>query len=151
MDIKLDDLTHPKTLALLQLHLEGMHENSPPEHVHALDLSGLKTPEISFWTAWEADEVLGCGALKELSKSTGEIKSMRTHTSHLRKGVAAAILEHILAIAKERGYSRLSLETGNGLTFEPALSLYRKHGFTNGGAFSHYEKNEFSQFLHLNL
>jgi len=151
MDIKLDDLTHPKTLALLQLHLEGMHENSPPEHVHALDLSSLKTPEISFWTAWEADKVLGCGALKELSKSTGEIKSMRTHTSHLRKGVAAAILEHILAIAKERGYSRLSLETGNGLTFEPALSLYRKHGFTNGGAFSHYEKNEFSQFLHLNL
>ena len=151
MKIILDDLTHPKVLALLQSHLDGMHENSPPEHVHALDVSNLQLPEVSFWTAWEDEEILGCGAIKELSGETGEIKSMRTHAAHLRKGVAAKILEHILATAKERGYKRLSLETGYGPAFEPALNLYRKYGFKNGDAFAQYEANDFSQFLHLEL
>ena len=128
MKIILDDLTHPKVLALLQSHLDGMHEISPPEHVHALDVSNLQLPEVSFWTAWEGEELLGCGAIKELSDETGEIKSMRTHTAHLRKGVAAKILEHILITAKERGYKKLSLETGYGPSFEPALSLYKKYG-----------------------
>ncbi|MEM8650311.1 MAG: GNAT family N-acetyltransferase [Pseudomonadota bacterium] len=151
MKIILDDLTHPKVLALLQSHLDGMHENSPPEHVHALDVSNLQLPEVSFWTAWEGEDLLGCGAIKELSGETGEIKSMRTHAAHLRKGVAAKILEHILATAKERGYKRLSLETGYGPAFEPALNLYRKYGFKNGDAFAQYEANDFSQFLHLQV
>jgi len=151
MKLVLGDLTHPKVLVLLQSHLDGMHETSPPEHVHALDVSGLKTAEISFWTLRDEDEILGCGALKELSKMHGEIKSMRTHSDHLRKGVAAQILEHILKTAKARGYARLSLETGHGPAFYPALNLYRKYGFQDGGAFGGYEANDFSQFLHLDL
>lgn len=151
MDIILDDLTHPKVLALLQSHLDGMHQNTPPEHVHALDVSELQSPAVSFWTAWEDDALLGCGALKELSRMTAEIKSMRTHADHLRKGVAARILEHIVKTARQRGYKKLSLETGYGPAFEPALLLYQKHGFRSGPAFAQYEENEFSQFLHLDL
>ena len=144
-------LENPKVLALLQAHLAGMHATSPPGHVHALDVSGLQTVDISFWTLREKDAVLSCGALKELSKTHGEIKSMRTHADHLRKGVAAKLLEHILDVAKERGFSQLSLETGHGPAFVPALNLYRKYGFRNGQAFADYETNEFSQFLHLDL
>ena len=106
---------------------------------------------MSFWSARDGGDILGCGALKELSKTQGEIKSMRTHSGHLRKGVAAYILEHILQRAKERGYSKLSLETGRGPAFDPALKLYLKYGFQYGEAFGNYEANEFSQFLHLNL
>ena len=151
MQIILDDITHPQVLALLQAHLDGMHETSPPEHVHALDVTGLKTPDISFWTAWRSEQILGCGALKELSGNAGEIKSMRTHNAHLRQGVAAKLLEHIIGTAQSRGYKTLSLETGSGDAFEPALALYRKYGFINGPAFGAYEASEFSQFLHLEL
>jgi len=151
MKIILDDLTHPKVLALLQSHHDGMHQNSPSEHVHALDISGLQLTEISFWTAWEDDEVMGCGAIREFTKTTAEIKSMRTHASHLRKGVAARILEHILMVATQRGYSQLSLETGYGPSFEPALGLYKKYGFQNGDPFASYEASDFSQFLHLEI
>ena len=151
MKIVRGGLDHPKVLALLQAHLDGMHETSPAEHVHALDVSGLQTADISFWSLRESDTVLGCGALKELSPARGEIKSMRTHADHLRKGVAAKLLEHILITAKKRGYSRLSLETGRGPAFDPALNLYLKYGFQYGDAFGDYEVNEFSQFLHLDL
>jgi len=151
MELVLGGLDHPQVLALLQAHLEGMHESSPPEHVHALDVSGLKKSDISFWTLRENGQVLGCGALKELSSSHGEIKSMRTHADHLRKGIAAHILEHILKTAKDRGYSRLSLETGHGPAFDPALNLYRKYGFQNGGPFGDYSANDFSHFFHLKL
>ena len=151
MKIVRGGLDHRKVLALLQAHLDGMHETSPAEHVHALDVSGLQTADISFWSLRESDTVLGCGALKELSPARGEIKSMRTHADHLRKGVAAKLLEHILDVAKERGFSQLSLETGHGPAFVPALNLYRKYGFRNGQAFADYETNEFSQFLHLDL
>ena len=145
------DLENPKVLALLQAHLAGMHATSPPEHVHALDVSGLKHPSMSFWSMRDGDIVLGCGALKELSKTQGEIKSMRTHVNHLRQGVAAKLLEHILKTAKARGYNRLSLETGRGPAFDPALNLYLKYGFQYGDAFGDYESNEFSKFLHLDL
>ena len=151
MQIILDDITHPQVLALLQAHLDGMHETSPPEHVHALDVTGLKTPDISFWTAWRSEQILGCGAQKELSGHAGEIKSMRTHNAHLRQGFAAQILEHIIGTAQSRGYKTLSLETGSGDAFEPALALYRKYGFINGPAVGTYEASEFSQFLHLEL
>jgi putative acetyltransferase len=150
-DIRTDDLTGEPTRALLALHLAGMQANTPPEHVFALDLSGLKTPEITVWTVRDGDAVAGVGALKALGDGTGELKSMRTHPDHLRKGVAAALLDHLIAEARRRGYSRLSLETGRGPDFDPALALYRSRGFANGGAFGDYPASEFNQFLHLKL
>jgi putative acetyltransferase len=149
--IKPGDFNDDRVKALLTRHLEGMHVNSPPGHVFALDWSALQQPEISFYTLWEGEELLGFGALKELDSSYGEIKSMRTADAHLRKGIAATILDHIIAEARTRGYTRLSLETGSGPAFEPALALYRKRGFNNGDAFGGYEKSSFNQFLHLDL
>jgi len=149
--IKPVDFDDDRVKALLARHLEGMHANSPPGHVFALDWSGLQTPEITFYALWEEEEILGFGALKELGPRAGEIKSMRTAEAHLRRGVAATILDHIIAEARRRGYVRLSLETGSGPSFEPALTLYRKYGFTEGGAFSDYEKSRFNQFMHLDL
>jgi len=151
MIVKNADFKDPLVIELLRSHLEGMHENSPPESVYALDISGLQEPNISFWTAWEGNALLGCGALKQLSSTEGEIKSMRTHSEHLRKGVAAVILEHILSVARARKYRVLSLETGSGSAFEPAIRLYKKYGFVAGGSFAKYEKSEFNQFLHLEL
>lgn len=145
------DFEDKQVLALLRLHLANMHENSPPESVYALDLSGLTAPDISFYTAWHDDSLRGMGALKELDPHIGEIKSMRTNPAYLRQGVAAALLDHMLTAAKERGYSRLCLETGSGSAFEPALALYRKNGFVNGDAFGDYEATAFNQFLHLDL
>lgn len=136
---------------LLAEHLAGMHKNSPPDSVYALDLSGLRMATVSVWTAWESDELMGIGALKQLSPSVGEIKSMRTDSRHLRKGVGRAILDHIVAEAQRRGYQRLSLETGSGAEFEAALDLYRKRGFTNGEPFGDYVASDFNQFLHLDL
>jgi len=151
MVIKPGDFDDDRIKALLTRHLEGMHANSPPGHVFALDWSGLQTPDISFYALWESDELLGFGALKELDATSGEIKSMRTAEAHLREGVAARILDHIIAEARSRGYTRLSLETGSGPAFEPALALYRTRGFTDGGAFGGYEQSAFNQFLHLDL
>ncbi len=136
---------------MLAAHLAGMQENSPPESVYALDLSGLQAAGVSVWTAWDGDDLMGIGALKQLSSSTGEIKSMRTDPRHLRKGVGLAMLDHIIAAARERGYRRLSLETGSGAEFEAALTLYRKRGFANGKPFGAYRPTEFNQFLHLEL
>ena len=151
MNIKEADFNNPSVIQLLEAHLAGMHENSPPESVYALDYSELQKPSISFWTAWNRHALLGCGALNELSSFHGEIKSMRTHEAHLRKGVAAYILEHILKTAKSRNYHKLSLETGSGDAFEPAIKLYKKYGFVIGESFSDYEKSDFNQFLHLDL
>lgn len=150
-EIRKDDLSGEATLQLLALHLSGMHANSPPGSVYALDLSGLKAPEVTVWSVWEGDEVVGIGALKELADGSGEVKSMRTHPDHLRRGVAALLLNHIVAEAKARGLTRLSLETGSGQAFEPALALYRKRGFMDGAAFSDYQASAFNQFLHLSL
>lgn len=150
-DIRADDLSGEAVRDLLAFHLAGMHANSPPGSVFALDFSGLKAPGVSVWTAWRGGRVAGIGALKELGDGTGEIKSMRTHPGFLRQGVGAALLEHIIAEARKRGLRRLSLETGSGPAFEPALALYRKRGFTNGEAFSDYERSSFNQFLHLVL
>jgi len=145
------DFNDVRVLALLRQHLEGMHANSPLESVFALDLTGLRAPGISFFTAWEGETLLGMGALKELDRTADEIKSMRTDPAHLRRGVGAAILEHLIAIARERGYRRLSLETGSGPAFEPALALYRRRGFVDGDPFGDYTKSAFNQFLHLDL
>lgn len=151
LEIRADDLTGEPTRALLALHLSGMHANSPPGHVFALDLSGLTAPGVSVWSAWRGDAVAGIGALKELGDGSAEIKSMRTHPDHLRQGVGAAILDHILGEARRRGLRRLSLETGSGEAFEPALALYRKRGFASGGAFGDYVASDFNQFMHLDL
>lgn len=151
MEIRLDDLTGQAVQALLAAHLSGMQSNSPPGSVYALDLSGLKTPDVSVWSAWDGDRLMGIGALKELSNSAGEIKSMRTDSDYLRKGVGLSILNHIIEEAKQRGYKRLSLETGSGDEFEPALRLYRKRGFGNGPAFGDYVASAFNQFLHRTL
>lgn len=150
-EVREDDLSGDATLRLLALHLAGMHANSPPDSVYALDLSGLKAPGITVWAVWEGDEVVGIGALKELGNGTGEVKSMRTHPDRLRRGVAVLLLDHIMTEAKLRGLTRLSLETGSGPAFEPALALYRKYGFVNGDAFSDYQPSAFNQFLHLDL
>src|SRR4051812_20230454 len=119
MVIRLDDLSGPEIRALLEEHLASMYRLSPPESVHALDLGALREPDISFWTAWDESDLLGCGALKELNARHGEIKSMRTAVGHLRKGVARAILTHIIAEARKRDFARLSLETGSQSAFEP--------------------------------
>ena len=151
MDIRQDDLTAVATRELLRLHLAGMHATSPPGHVFALDLSGLQSPEVTVWTAWDGEAICGVGALKLISPALGEVKSMRTHPDHLRKGVAAALLEHIIQAARERGLETLSLETGSGAAFEPALALYRKRGFIDGASFGDYVRSDFNQFLHLDL
>ena len=151
MQIREDDLSSAATRGLLRLHLEGMHANSPAGHVFALDLSGLMSDDVTVWSAWSGPEILGIGALKRLTADLGEVKSMRTHPDHLRKGVAAALLERIIAEARARGLQQLSLETGSGASFEPALALYRKRGFVNGAAFSDYQPSAFNQFLHLSL
>lgn len=149
--IKPGDFGDDRVKALLTRHLEGMHANSPPGHVFALDWSGLQEPDVTFYALWESEELLGFGALKELGPQAGEIKSMRTADRHLRRGVAATVLDHILTEARQRGYTRLSLETGSGPAFEPALMLYRRYGFVEGEAFGSYEKSPFNQFLHLDL
>ena len=128
-----------------------MHQSSPPGHVFALDLTGLQQPNVTVWTAWEGDSIAGIGALKLLNHGIGEVKSMRTHPDHIRKGVGAAILERIIMEARSMGCHRLSLETGSGPSFGPALALYRKRGFVTGGAFGEYIKSDFNQFLHLDL
>jgi len=150
--IQQDDLSGEQIHALLRLHLEGMHANSPPGTVFALDLSGLKAPGVTVWSAWAGDAIAGMAALKELDGGRcGELKSMRTHPDFLRRGVASVLLEHVIGVARSRGMTRLSLETGTGRAFEPALSLYRRRGFVDGEAFADYRPGEFNQYLHLAL
>ena len=129
-----------------------MAQHSPPESVHALDLAGLAEPEISFWTAWDGEALLGCGALKALGDGEGEIKSVRTAPAHLREGVASALLGHVIAAARARSYRRLYLETGTGSAFEAAHAFYRRFGFTDCGAFADYPAGDpFSRFMSLAL
>lgn len=149
--IKPADFDDDQVKALLRRHLVGMHASSPPGHVFALDWSGLRQPDVDLYALWKGDDLLGVGALKELDPRTGEVKSMRTADAHLRQGVATTILRHILVEARTRGYLRISLETGSGPAFEPALALYRRHGFVDGEAFGSYVKSPFNQFLHLAL
>ncbi|MBD1910528.1 MULTISPECIES: GNAT family N-acetyltransferase [unclassified Leptolyngbya] len=147
MEIREDDLTGKAIATLLQEHLENMRQISPPESVHALDLEGLRSPNITFWCAWEGDELLGCGALKELDAKSGEIKSMRTANTYRRKGVASKILEHILQEAKQRAYDCLYLETGSFPEFAPARALYTRYGFEYRGPFGDYINDPNSVFM----
>jgi putative acetyltransferase len=150
-DIREDDLEGEAVRRLLALHLAGMLAASPPEFSFALDLSGLKAPGMTVWSAWDGEALAGIGALKMLGDGSGEVKSMRTAPAHLRRGVAAQLLEHIIGEARRRGLKRLSLETGSTAEFEPALALYRKRGFALGEPFADYQPSAFNQFLHLTL
>jgi putative acetyltransferase len=151
MEIRTDDLQHPAIHALLSEHLQKMYELSPPESVHALSPDKLRVPEITFWTAWEGDVLLGCGALRELDSRHGEIKSLRTPIAHRRKGVGRAILAHIIEVARERSDERLSLETGTAEAFIPARKLYEGFGFTYCKPFGDYNEDPNSVFMTLRI
>lgn len=146
-EIRPDDLTGREVHALLEEHLRHMRSLSPPESVHALDLAGLCAPDISFWTVWSGPALLGCGALKQIAPDHGEVKSMRTASAHRRRGVARAMLVHILAVAAQRRYSRLSLETGAQPPFAPARRLYETFGFDYCGPFDGYVEDPNSVFM----
>jgi putative acetyltransferase len=147
VEIRIDDLRGAEIVRLLEEHLRSMHSLSPAESVHALPIEGLRKPEVTFWSVWQGAELLGCGALKELDARHGEIKSMRTATAHLRRGVAARLLEHIVAEAKRRAYRRLSLETGAPDAFAPARNLYARFGFQVCGPFGDYIEDPNSVFM----
>ncbi|HEU4646988.1 MAG TPA: GNAT family N-acetyltransferase [Burkholderiales bacterium] len=147
MHIRVDNLQGPEIIALLREHLAEMRSVSPPESVHALDLSGLRKPDITFWTVWLEADLAACGALKALGPDHGEIKSMRTARLHKRKGIAAYMLRHIIDEAARRGYRRLSLETGSQPHFAPARSLYGSFGFQCCGPFGDYADDPNSVFM----
>ncbi|MDQ0483093.1 GNAT family N-acetyltransferase [Guptibacillus hwajinpoensis] len=147
MDIKIDDLTGSDVAELLREHIQSMKLHSPPESKHALDIEALRKPEITFWSAWEANELVGCVALQELDSQHGEIKSMKTASSHLRKGVAKRLLQFMIKEARERGYRRLSLETGSMDVFKPARRLYASFGFQYCKPFSGYSEDANSVFM----
>jgi putative acetyltransferase len=151
MEIKLGNFADPSVKALLEYHLRGMHQNSPPGHVFALDWSGLQKPEIKLYTGWLGEKLVVMGALKTLPDSMGEIKSMRVAEGEGGKGYGALMLEHLIAEARHAGMKRLSLETGTSPAFEPALRLYRSRGFVVGDAFADYEQSAFCRFFHLDL
>ncbi|MCY7341440.1 MAG: GNAT family N-acetyltransferase [Pseudonocardia sp.] len=147
MRIIVDDLSGPQIAAFLQDHINDMLAITPVESKHALDLDALRRPEITFWSVMDGDELMGCGAVKRLDDTHGEIKSMRSDPRRRRAGIGAMMLEHILAEAEEMGLSRLSLETGATAPFEPARSLYAKYGFEECGPFADYGPDTHSVFL----
>ena len=149
MQITVDDPSREDVAALLDEHLRSMHELSPPESVHALDVNGLKTSGVTFWTVREGNLLLGCGALKELGLDHGEVKSMRTPVALRRRGAGRAILEHILGESRTRGYRRISLETGSMEAFVPARRLYESYGFRYCGPFGDYLEDPNSMFMTL--
>ncbi|MDI9240021.1 GNAT family N-acetyltransferase [Lysobacter sp. LF1] len=147
MDIRVDDLTGEPIISLLAEHMRAMEATSPPESRHALDLSGLRQPEITFWSVWDGGTLAGCGALKQIDPHHGEIKSMRTAGTHQRRGVASRMLDHIVDEARRRGYERLSLETGSMAYFEPARRLYASFGFVPCAPFDRYVDDPNSVFM----
>jgi putative acetyltransferase len=147
MKIEIDDLSRPQIHALLNEHLQNMYALTPAESVHALNLEALRQPDITFWSAWEGSLLVGCGALKELDRQHGEIKSMRTPNGLRRRGAGRAILAHIIKVAKSRGYERLSLETGSMAAFKPARRLYESFGFTYCEPFGEYVEDPNSVFM----
>jgi putative acetyltransferase len=144
-----DDLSGEAIQALVALHLAGMQAHSPADKVHALPIAALRAPGVTFWSAWVGGDLAGMGAMRQLDASHGELKSMRVAPAFLRHGVGEAMLRHLIGVARARGYRRLSLETGRGPAFEPAIALYRKHGFVEGPAFADYVADGFSQCMTL--
>lgn len=150
-EIKRDDLTGSEIAALIGEHLQSMFLHSPPESVHALDLDKLKGPDVTFWSVWSQGELAGCGALKELDNGHAEIKSMKTSSDFLRKGVARSMMQYLIEEAQRRGYRRLSLETGSMEVFDPARRLYEAFGFTYCDPFADYTEDPNSVFMTLEL
>lgn len=151
MKIKIDHLESHEIATLLQEHHQDMLKHSPEESVHALDLTALKAPDVTFWSVWLDNKLAGCGALKALSLDHVELKSMRTSNQHLRKGVAANLLTYLLAEAKTQGYKKMSLETGTAIAFAPAQKLYQRFGFNSCEPFSDYKEDPYSLFLSKSL
>lgn len=149
--IRVDDVRGDAVIDLLRQHLDHMRAISPPESVHALDLDALRAPAVTFWSVWAGDELAGVGALKALSESEGEVKSMRTAERFLRRGVAALLLQHVLEEARARRYVRVSLETGSTDHFAPARQLYARFGFATCGPFAQYGADPHSAFMTLAL
>lgn len=147
MEIRLDDVTGAEIVAFIEGHLEDMHAITPPESVHALGAKALRAPDITLWSAWDAGELVGCGALRALDGKTGEIKAMRTAEARRGTGIGARILEHLLAEAMRRGYRRLYLETGSSSEFMAAQALYRRYGFEPCGPFGGYGPDPNSLFM----
>lgn len=145
--VKPDDLSSPLVHALIAEHLAGMHGNSPAGHVHALAIDGLEAPDVAFWSAWIDGQLCGCGAMKSLGATAGEVKSMRTRSSYLRQGVGQAVLDKIVDAARGRGYTRLYLETGTGDAFAAAHALYLRNGFAWCGPFGDYTATDFNVFM----
>lgn len=148
---RIDDLTSVEAQELVGEHLRGMHATSPPGHVNAFAIDALKQPEVTFWSVWDGSALCGCGALKELSALSGEIKSMRTRSHYSRRGVGQYVPDVITETAMARGYRQLFLETGTGEAFEPAQRLYRKNGFVSCAAFGEYVATDFNMFMLKNL
>jgi putative acetyltransferase len=144
---RIDDLSGEPTRALIARHLAGMHASSPPESVHAFDVDRLRQPEVTFWSVWLEEEVAGCGALKRLDGDRAEIKSMRVADVFLGRGIGRAMLEHLIAEARARGFRSLWLETGSTAAFLPALRLYESAGFVRCGPFDGYSEDPFSVFM----
>lgn len=144
-------LDDPRVGALLHTHVTRAQAETARGSAHALDLSGLRAPEITFWSAWEGETVVGVGALKRLSTDHGEIKSMHTAEAARGRGVGSALLHQIMAAARARGMSRLSLETGSWAYFLPARALYARHGFTECPPFGEYREDSNSVFMTLEL
>lgn len=151
MQIRIDDLAGQAIADFLEEHLEDMKSVSPPESKHALDLEGLKAPDVTFWSVWENDCLTGCIAIKELDKYHGELKSMRTRAPKRGAGIGAFMLAHVLAVSRSRGYRRVSLETGSMAFFEPARRLYRRFGFDDCEPFGNYKHDPNSVFMSLSL
>ena len=151
LSFRLDDLSGAEVQELLRRHLDTMAETSPPESRHALDLSGLRAPDVTFWSVWRSEALVGFGGLKELDPRHGEIKSMHTATTARGQGIAARMLEHILTESRNRSYRRLSLETGSMAAFAPARKLYEKHGFAYCDPFADYRLDPHSVFMTLEL
>jgi len=147
MRIMVDDLSGPEIAAFLDEHLDEMRATTPPESKHALDLDGLRRPEVTFWSVRHGDRLVGCGALKELDATTAELKSMRTARAMKRSGVASTLLTHLISVARQRGYTHLYLETGSDDFFAPARALYAKFGFERCEPFADYTDDPLSVFL----
>ena len=147
MEIRIDDLKGKEVALLLQEHHEDMLEHTPAESVHALDLTGLQAPDVTFWSAWIDGELAGCGAIKIIAAGHAELKSMRTSSSHLRQGVAQRLLTHILTAAKGQGITEVSLETGTPDSFIPAQKLYRDFGFSECAPFADYREDPYSLYM----
>lgn len=149
--IRPGDFSDPRVIALLTLHFTENHAVTPAGSAHVLDLSAMQVPEISFWTIWDNDSLLGMGALKRMSAGDGEIKSMRTTNEAKRRGVASVMLRHIIDAARKDGLARLFLETGSFDYFRPARELYARHGFAECAPFAGYKPDPNSTFMMLTL